>query len=172
MHFSPLPRLPHRAGDDPSHQSPKMQKFLPQYTPSPLWYIGAEQCKLLRAEASQQSLGKNPSKAFLSITSLKTNGIMKRKDQILTLLKKQLPYLKKNFKVKSIGLFGSYAREEQTETSDIDMLVEFEAPVGFIKFMQLENYLSDKLSAKVDLVTSDALKPLIKPSIIEEAVYA
>jgi len=97
---------------------------------------------------------------------------MKRKDQILTLLKQQLPYLKENFKVKSIGIFGSYAREEQTETSDIDMLVEFEAPVGFIKFIELENYLSDKLGAKVDLVTPDALKPLIKPHIIAEAVYA
>jgi predicted nucleotidyltransferase len=97
---------------------------------------------------------------------------MKQKKEILTLLKKQLPYLKENFKVKSIGLFGSYAREEQTETSDIDMLVEFEAPVGFIKFIELENYLSDKLGAKVDLVTPDALKPLIKPHIIAEAVYA
>jgi predicted nucleotidyltransferase len=97
---------------------------------------------------------------------------MERKDQILTILKKQLPYLKEKFKVKSIGLFGSYSREEQTETSDIDMLVEFEAPVGFIKFMELENYLSDKLGAKVDLVTPDALKPLIKPDIIAEAIYA
>ncbi len=97
---------------------------------------------------------------------------MKRKDQILTLLKKQLPYLRSNFKVKSIGLFGSYAREEQTETSDIDMLVDFEAPVGFIKFIELENYLSDKLGVKVDLVTPDALKPIIKPHIIAEAVYA
>ncbi len=71
---------------------------------------------------------------------------MKRKDQILAFLKQQLPYLKRNFKVKSIGLFGSYAREEQTETSDIHMLVEFEAPVGFIKFMELENYLSEILA--------------------------
>ena len=97
---------------------------------------------------------------------------MKQKEQILKILKKQLPSLKENFKVKSIGLFGSYARDEQTETSDIDMLVEFEAPVGFIKFIELENYLSDKLGAKVDLVTPDALKPLIKPDIMAEAVYA
>jgi predicted nucleotidyltransferase len=52
------------------------------------------------------------------------------------------------------------------------MLVEFEAPVGFIKFIELENYLSEKLGAKVDLVTPDALKPLIKPDIMVEAVYA
>lgn len=97
---------------------------------------------------------------------------MKRKDQILTLLKQQLPYLKENFKVKSIGIFGSYAREEQTEKSDIDILVDFEAPVGFFKFMELEDYLSAKLEAKVDLVTPDALKPLIKPHIIQEAAYA
>jgi predicted nucleotidyltransferase len=97
---------------------------------------------------------------------------MKQKDQIFAILKQQLPYLKKNFKVKSLGIFGSYAREEQTETSDIDMLVEFEAPVGFIKFIELENYLSDKLGGKVDLVTPDALKPLIKTDIMAEAVYA
>ncbi|MFA4934524.1 MAG: nucleotidyltransferase family protein [Candidatus Methanoperedens sp.] len=97
---------------------------------------------------------------------------MKHKDQILTPLKKQLPYLKEKFKVKSIGIFGSYAREEQTEKSDINILVEFEAPVGFFKFIELENYLSDKLGAKVDLVTPDALKPLIKPDIMAEAVYA
>lgn len=97
---------------------------------------------------------------------------MKSKDDILKVLKKELPSLKEKFKVKSIGLFGSYARGEQTKTSDIDMLVEFDAPVGFFKFIELEDYLSEKLGVKVDLVTPDALKPLIKPHIIEEAVYA
>lgn len=97
---------------------------------------------------------------------------MKQKEEILTILKQELPYLKEKFKVKSIGLFGSYVREEQTEKSDIDMLVEFEAPAGFFKFIELEDYLSDKLGAKVNLVTPDALKPLIKPDIMAEAVYA
>jgi len=97
---------------------------------------------------------------------------MKSKEEILKTIKKELPSLKEKFKVRSIGLFGSYAREEQTTVSDIDMLVEFEAPVGFFKFIELENYLSEKLGAKVDLVTPDALKPLIKPHIMEEAVYA
>ncbi len=97
---------------------------------------------------------------------------MKRKEEILKTIKKELPSLKEKFKVRSIGLFGSYAREEQTKVSDIDMLVEFEVPVGFFKFIELENYLSEKLGAKVDLVTPDALKPLIKPHIIEEAIYA
>lgn len=97
---------------------------------------------------------------------------MKYKEEILNLLKQQLPYLRQNFKVKSIGIFGSYAREEQTEKSDIDLLVEFEAPVGFFKFIELEDYLSEKIGTKVDLVTPDALKTLIKPQIMEEAIYA
>ena len=97
---------------------------------------------------------------------------MKNKNEILNVLKKELPSLKEKFKVKSIGIFGSYVRGEQTKTSDIDMLVEFDAPVGFFKFIELEDYLSKKLGVKVDLVTPDALKPLIKSHIIEEAVYA
>jgi len=97
---------------------------------------------------------------------------MKSKEEILKTMKKELPYLKDKFKVRSIGIFGSYVRGEQTKTSDIDMLVEFDAPVGFFKFIDLEDYLSEKLRVKVDLVTPDALKPLIKPHIIEEAVYA
>ncbi|MCZ7357511.1 MAG: nucleotidyltransferase family protein [Candidatus Methanoperedens sp.] len=97
---------------------------------------------------------------------------MKSKNEILKVLKKELPNLKEKFKVKSIGIFGSYVRGEQTKTSDIDMLVQFEAPVSFFKFIELEDYLTEKLGAKVDLVTPDALKPLTKPHIIEEAVYA
>ncbi len=96
---------------------------------------------------------------------------MKHKEQVLSLLKQQLPSLKKNFKVKSIGMFGSSAREEQTEKTDIDLLVKFEAPVGFFKFIELEEHLSEKIGIKVD-VTPDALKPLIKPQIMEKAVYA
>ena len=97
---------------------------------------------------------------------------MKRKEVILDILKQELPYLKEKFNVKSIGLFGSYIRDEQTKTSDIDLLVEFDSPVGFFKFIELEDYLSDKLGVKIDLVTPDALKPIIKPHIIGEAVYA
>ena len=97
---------------------------------------------------------------------------MKRKEGILDILKQELPFLKEKFNVKSIGLFGSYIRDEQTKTSDIDLLVEFDAPVGFFKFIELEDYLSDKLGVKIDLVTPDALKPIIKPHIIGEAVYA
>ncbi|MEA2003749.1 MAG: nucleotidyltransferase family protein [archaeon] len=70
-----------------------------------------------------------------------------------------------------MGLFGSYARSEQTEESDIDLLVEFAEPMGFVKFIELEDHLSEKLGAKVDLVTPDALKPIIKPYVMKEVVY-
>ncbi len=76
---------------------------------------------------------------------------MIRKDQILNFLKQRLPSLKQNFKVKSIAIFGFYAREEQTEKSDIDLLVEFEALVGFFKFIKLDEHLSEKLGAKVEI---------------------
>jgi predicted nucleotidyltransferase len=97
---------------------------------------------------------------------------MKPKEEIIRTLKKELFHLREKFSVKTIGLFGSYARSEQTEESDIDLLVEFDKPVGFFKFIELEDHLSEKLGAKVDLVTPDALKPIIKPYVMEEVVYA
>ncbi|HUV82490.1 MAG TPA: nucleotidyltransferase family protein [archaeon] len=97
---------------------------------------------------------------------------MKPKKVILDKLIEEQSLLKKEYQVKTIGIFGSYARDEQTETSDVDVLVEFESPIGFFKFMKLEDYLSEKLGLKVDLVTPDALKPLIKSNILEETVYA
>ncbi|MBW2000492.1 MAG: nucleotidyltransferase domain-containing protein, partial [Deltaproteobacteria bacterium] len=57
------------------------------------------------------------------------------------------------------------------EASDIDLLVKFERPIGFFRFVELENYLSEKLAAKVDLVTEDALKPFVKPYVMESIVY-
>ena len=88
------------------------------------------------------------------------------------MLKEELPRLREKFNVKSIGLFGSWVRDEQTKQSDVDVLVKFEKPIGFFKFVEIEDYLSERLGVKVDLVTPDALKPLIKPQVEKEAVYA
>ena len=96
---------------------------------------------------------------------------MRTREELLKILRNELPYLRKNFNVKCIGLFGSYARSEQRIGSDVDILVEFSKPVGFFKFVELEDYLSKKLGVKVDLVTPDALKPAIKPRIMQEVVY-
>jgi len=56
-----------------------------------------------------------------------------------------------------IGLFGSYAREEQTNTSDLDILVNFRNGISLLKLIQLENELSEKLGIKVDLITEGSL---------------
>ena len=78
--------------------------------------------------------------------------------------------LKARFKVKTIGVFGSYARGEQKQNSDVDVLVEFEQPVGLFEFMALENFLSDLLGIKVDLVSKKALKPHIGKQILQEVI--
>jgi len=89
---------------------------------------------------------------------------------VMRTLKRELPHLKERFKVKSIELFGSYVRGEQEEGSDLDVLVEFEGAPSLLKFIEMENHLSDILGVKVDLVMKDALKPAIGKRILEEVV--
>ena len=78
--------------------------------------------------------------------------------------------LKKRFKVKTIGVFGSYVRGEQKRGSDVDVPVEFEEPVGLFEFMDLEEYLSELFGVKVDLVSKKALKPHIGEHILQEVI--
>jgi predicted nucleotidyltransferase len=89
---------------------------------------------------------------------------------ITTTLETLKPQLKERFKVKTIGVFGSYVHGEQTSKSDIDVLVDFEEPIGLFAFMDLEFYLSDALGVKVDLVSKKALKPHIGKRILEEVI--
>lgn len=92
-------------------------------------------------------------------------------DGIKRMLLRRKVELNRKFKVKRIGVFGSYVRSEQKRGSDVDVLVEFEEPVGLFEFMALENYLSDLLGVKVDLVSKKALKPHIGERILEEVIY-
>ena len=80
------------------------------------------------------------------------------------------PVMKENFKVKTIGLFGSYVKGREKEKSDLDILVEFEEPISLLKFIALENYLSDSVGVKVDLVEKSALKPRIGKRVLKEVV--
>ena len=93
------------------------------------------------------------------------------RQDILSSLKKLKQEVTNEYSVKTIGLFGSVARDEQTGKSDIDLLVEFSKPVGFVTFMRLENFLSEQLGKQVDLVTSDSLKPVIRPEVLAEVIY-
>jgi len=77
-----------------------------------------------------------------------------------------------SFGVKTIGVFGSYVRKEQVDTSDLDILVEFKkGKKNFDNFMNLHFFLEDLLQIKVDLVTKKALSPYIGSSILKEVVY-
>ena len=90
-------------------------------------------------------------------------------------LKKQIealkPVLRERFKVQTIGIFGSYVRGQQKKKSDLDVLVDFSEAPSLFEFVELEDFLSQKLGVKIDLVMKDSLKPRIKDSILNEAVY-
>lgn len=94
-----------------------------------------------------------------------------KQEKIREKIHEQLPLLKAKYHVKKIGIFGSFARNEQKKGSDIDILVEFETPVGFFEFIRLENFLSHTLRKKVDLISKKAVKQAIKKEIIEEVQY-
>ena len=97
--------------------------------------------------------------------------MMKTVNEIRKILEFHKGEFKEKYGVKTIGIFGSYLRKEQTQTSDIDVLVEFEKPIGLLEFVGLKNHLSDLLEMKVDLVMKKALKPGIGRRILSEVVY-
>ncbi len=95
---------------------------------------------------------------------------MRSKEEVLSLLSQNKPSLEKRFKVKRIGLFGSYARGEQTENSDVDILVEVDPSIG-LEFIALADSIEHLLGTKIDLVSHRALKPRAKQHIERELIY-
>jgi len=91
-------------------------------------------------------------------------------DEIKDVISKHKAYLIEKYSVKEIGIFGSYARGNEKRDSDIDILVEFDKPISFFKFLELEEHLSNLIGRKVDLVSKKALKPHIGKHILEEVV--
>jgi uncharacterized protein len=79
--------------------------------------------------------------------------------------------IQKKYRVNEIGIFGSYVRQEQNKKSDVDVLVTFDETIDLFSFIELENYLSDILGIKVDLVMKEGIKPRLKERILSEAVY-
>jgi predicted nucleotidyltransferase len=92
--------------------------------------------------------------------------------EVKTKLERLKPILKQRYQVDTIGVFGSFARGEQKPKSDLDIVVEFVQPntIDLFDFLHLEDFLSNQLGVKVDLVTKNALKPLIKDQILKETV--
>jgi len=97
---------------------------------------------------------------------------MKNVEEIKKKLEELKPSLKEKFKMKSIGIFGSYLRGEGKKGSDLDILVEFDksASLSLLDFIRLENDLSEVLGIKVDMVEKSTLKPRIGKHILEEVV--
>ncbi|MBC8487251.1 MAG: nucleotidyltransferase family protein [Ignavibacteria bacterium] len=95
---------------------------------------------------------------------------MKKLEDIISIINKHKVELEDKYKVKEIAIYGSFTRGEQNEESDIDILVEFNEPVGFL-FIHLADYLEEILGTKVDLLTPDAIKPNRKKYIMEDLVY-
>jgi len=86
------------------------------------------------------------------------------------ILRQQLPLLAERYGVASLGLFGSYIHGEVHAGSDVDVLVRFRETPGLLRYVELENYLSDLLGVHVDLVMAEALKPRIGQRILAEVV--
>ena len=87
------------------------------------------------------------------------------------ILRECLPYLEEKFGVTSIGVFGSYARGEATPSSDIDIVVELNRPIGW-ELVDLVDYLESRLGHDVDLVIKRSIHPLIRDNILAEVQYA
>ena len=91
--------------------------------------------------------------------------------EIRQLLHEQLPKLRSQYGVRAMWLFGSYVHGEQDRSSDLDVLVQFDdRPLSLLEFIALQNYLSDLLEVKVDLVERETLKPAIGRQVISAMV--
>ncbi|MBI5730902.1 MAG: nucleotidyltransferase family protein [Ignavibacteriales bacterium] len=95
---------------------------------------------------------------------------MKKLSEIKSLLELNKQKIKGKYHIKQIGIFGSVARDEATEFSDVDILVEFEKPIG-LDFVLLGDELEEILEVKVDIVTPNALKPKMYDYIKQDLVY-
>jgi predicted nucleotidyltransferase len=98
---------------------------------------------------------------------------MKTLEEIRTELEKLKPVLRGRFQVETIGIFGSLSRREQKKRSDVDLMVTFIEPndIDLLDFIELKQFLSRKLKARVDLVEKGALKQRIREGILKETVY-
>ena len=95
---------------------------------------------------------------------------MKKLKQIQSILASSKAELRKRYKVKELGIFGSYSRGEQKKTSDVDILVRFNPKATLFDFVGLGNYLEERLKMKVDVVSERGIRPELKSSIVKDVV--
>ena len=94
-----------------------------------------------------------------------------KREHILNVLTEHSREIRERFAVKNLLIFGSVARNESNDTSDVDILVDFEGKATFDGYMNLKYYLEDSLGIKVDLVTRKALRSRMRPIIEREAIH-
>jgi len=94
------------------------------------------------------------------------------KNEILTFLREKKSYLAEQYGVISIGLFGSYARDEARDDSDIDIVVELQNKNKFMNFFYLKYYLEEHLKKSIDIGIESTLKPIAKEYIDKDIIYA
>ncbi len=95
-------------------------------------------------------------------------------DEVIEKIKSKYPYLSSEFGIKRIGIFGSVAKQANREGSDIDLVVEFEKPIG-LKFMYLAEYMEKLFGRKVDILTKDGIRNIrvkrVSTDIEENIIY-
>lgn len=91
--------------------------------------------------------------------------------EIHEILKAHKKDISEKYKIRELGVFGSYVRGEQKKRSDVDILVEFDVVPDLLKFIEIERYIQKLLKKKVDLVRKNALRPELKDIILNEVVY-
>jgi len=99
------------------------------------------------------------------------NKMEKNKAKILNTIKNLRNDLNQRYRVKTIGLFGSYVKNRQKNTSDIDFLVEFEDDADLFHFVGLSRYLEEIFNARVDVISKSSLKEDLKQHILQEVIY-
>ena len=98
--------------------------------------------------------------------------MVKNKEEILSILKNLKNEIRSKYRVNNIGLFGSYAKNKQEETSDIDLLVEFEENADLLHFVGLSLFLEEFFDKNVDIVSKFAIKEELRDQILQEVIYA
>ena len=99
------------------------------------------------------------------------NIVKKNKDEILKTLKSIKNDINQRYRVKTIGLFGSFVNNRQKNTSDIDFLVEFEEDADLFHLIGLSRYLEEIFDIKVDVISKPSLKEDLKQHILQEVIY-
>lgn len=96
---------------------------------------------------------------------------MKSLQEIQSILQQARPLLYEKYKVKTLGIFGSYARHEEKPSSDVDILIDYTETPDLFKMLELEEYLSQLIGIQADVVTINGLRPRPKERILKDAIF-